>query len=252
MLTRERITTISRLAFPIGIALSSTLTMSLIDLAMVGTLGNHAIAAVGLSIYSNTLVLAFVAGLAPAVQGLVARRRGEASTEPKCLSLNGGLLIALVVGTFLTFISYLFTPFLFSLISSDPEVTKIGVPFLRVLYLAVVAVGMNSAFRGYWAGMEKPKVYMLIVLFMNCLNIFLNYVLIFGHFGAPALGATGAAISTALSLYTGVIINFAISHFRFRKDGFLSAKPERPLLTRVFKLALPATLQEFFFSSGYI
>jgi putative MATE family efflux protein len=235
-----------------GIALSSTLVMSLIDLAMVGTLGNHAIAAVGLSIYCNTLVLAFVLGIAPAVQGLVARRRGEASTEPKCLPLNGGLLIALVLGIALTIISCLFTPFLFSLISSDPEVTKTGVPFLRVLYLAIAAVGMNSAFRGYWAGMEKPKVYMSIVLFMNFLNIFLNYVLIFGHFGAPALGATGAAISTAVSLYTGVIINFAIIRSRFRKDGFLSAKPERSLLARIFKLALPATLQEFFFSSGYI
>jgi putative MATE family efflux protein len=226
--------------------------MSLIDLAMVGTLGTNTIAAVGLAAFSNTLVLAFVTGIAAAVQGLVARRRGEGSTEPKCLSLNGGLLIALGVGAPLTIICYLFSPFFFSLISSDPEVTKIGVPYLRTLYLAIVAAGMNSAFKGYWAGMEKPKVDMLIVLFMDCLHIFLNYILIFGHFGAPALRATGAAISTALSLYAGVVIHFAIVYSRFRKDGFLNTKPELSLLARIFQLALPATLQGFFYSVGYI
>jgi multidrug resistance protein, MATE family len=252
MLTRERITTISKLAFPVGVARSLTLMMALIDLAMVGTLGNHAIAAVGLSVFSNTLVLAFVIGITPAVQGLVARRRGEGSTEPGCLPLNGGLLIALVVGIPLTIICCLFTPFFFSLISSDPEVTKLGVPFLRTLYLAILAVGMHSAFRGYWYGMEKPNVYMVTVLLMICLNIGGNYILIFGKFGAPALGATGSAISTAVSLYVGVIINFALVYFLFRKDGFLKIRPGRSLLSRIFKLGLPATLQEFFFSAGYI
>src|SRR5215475_1109399 len=184
MFTTERIKIISKLAFPINIALGLNFTMALVDLALVGRLGNHATAALGLSIYSNTLVLAFVLGLAPAVQGIVARRRGEGSTEPGCLPLNGGLLIALVVGIPLTIICCLFTPFFFSLISSDPEVTKLGVPFLRTLYLAIIAVGMHSAFRGYWYGMEKPNVYMVTVLLMICLNIGGNYILIFGKFGA--------------------------------------------------------------------
>ena len=252
MMTRERIATISNLAFPVGIALSSTIIMTLIDLAMVGRLGNNAIAALGLSVFSNMLILAFVAGIAPAVQGLVARRRGEGSTEAKCLPLNGGLLIALVLGVPLTIICCLLSRFFFSLMSPDPEVIKIGVPFLRTLCLAIVAVGMNNAFRGYWAGMEKPTVYMLIAISMDCLNTALNYVLIFGHFGGPAMGATGAAIGTTVSLYVGVIINCAIIYRKSRQEGFVKARPERSLLTRIFKLGLPAALQQFFFSAGYI
>lgn len=252
MLTRERVATISKLAFPIFIALSSTLAMSLIDLAMIRPLGNHATAAAGLSVFSNVLVLAFVLGIAPAVQGIVARRRGEGSTEPKCLPLNGGLLTALIVGAPLTVVCYSLTPLFFTLISSDPEVTRIGVPFLRALYTAIIASGMNSAFRGYWAGMGKTSVYMWIVLTMSCLNFLGNYVLIFGRFGAPALGATGAAISTAVSCHAGLIINFAITYRRFRNDGFLTARPDRLLLARIVRLGLPPTLQEFFFSVGYV
>ena len=252
MLTWNRTKTISALAFPAGIALGLTLTMSLIDLAMVGRLGNHAVAAVGLAVFSNTFVLALVMGIAPAVQGMVARRRGEGSTEPSCLPLNAGLLIALLVGLPLTILCYVFTPVLFSVISSDAEVTRVGVSFLRTLYMGVIAVGMQSAFKGYWYGMEKPKMYMAIIFFMIGLNIFGNYILIFGKLGAPALGATGAAISTVVSLYVGAVINFALLYFRFRKEGFLNARPQRSLLARVFQMGLPATMQEVFHSAGYI
>lgn len=252
MLTKERITTISKLAFPVGVALSSTLVMSLIDLAMVGRLGNKAIAAVGLGVSSNMFVLAFVAGIVPAIQGLIARRRGESSTESRCLPLNGGLVLALIAGLPLTIICYVFSPLFFSLISYDPEVTRIGVPFIRTLYLAIIAAGMHNAFEGYWTGMEKPKVYMWIAFCMNGLNTFLNYIFIFGHFGAPALGAKGAALSTVISLYVGIVINCAIIYFRFEKKDFLNAKPDASLLLRIFKLGLPSTLQWLFFSAGYI
>jgi multidrug resistance protein, MATE family len=252
MLTWKRTRIISALAVPAGVAQSLTLMMSLIDLAMVGTLGNHAIAAVGLSVFSNTLVLAFVMGITPAVQGLVARSRGEGSSEPACLPLNAGLLAALVVGIPLSILCQVFNPWLFSVISADPEVTKVGVPFLGTLYTAVIAAGMDNAFKGHWYGMEKPKVYMAIVLLVICLNIGGNYLLIFGKFGAPALGAVGAAISTVVSLYVGVAINFALSCFFFRRDGFLKLRPERSLLARLFKLGLPATMQQFFFSAGYV
>jgi multidrug resistance protein, MATE family len=252
MLTKERIVTISKLAFPVSIALSSTMVMSLIDLAMVSSLGNEATAAVGLSVFGHTMLLAILAGIAPAVQGLVARRRGENSSEPPCLPLNGGLAMALIVGIPLTVVGYSLAPVFFSLVSSDPGVIRTGIPFLRVLYLATVAAGMNVAFKGHWTGMERPNVHMSIVLFMNVLNFCGNYVLIGGRFGFPALGATGAAVSTAVSLYVGAFLNVALIWFFFRRHGFLRAKPDTSLMARIFRLGMPATVQEFFYSAGFI
>ncbi|MGZ5431283.1 MAG: MATE family efflux transporter [Thermoanaerobaculia bacterium] len=252
MLNRERVTTIFKLAFPISIALSSTLLMSLVDLAMVAPLGSQATAAVGVSMFSHTLILAFLVGVAPAVQGLVARRRGEGSSEPICRPLNAGLIAAVLVGIPLSIIGYAIAPSFLSLINSDPAVIAIAVPFLRTLYLALIASGINMAFKGHWAGMERPNVYMGIVLFMSVLNFCGNYVLIQGRFGAPALGATGAAISTAFSLYAGVLVNLTLTWTRYRSEGFLAARPTKPLLVRIFKLGIPATMQEFLFSGGYL
>jgi putative MATE family efflux protein len=157
-----------------------------------------------------------------------------------------------VIGVPLTILCWSLTPYFFSLISSDPRVTSVGIPFLRILYLSIVGTGMHRAFQGHWSGMEKPKVYMTIVFFMACLNVLINYVLIFGRFGAPALGATGAAIGTTVSLYAGILANFAFAYARFRGDGFLTARPQKALVKRIFKIGVPAAMQQFFFAAGYV
>jgi putative MATE family efflux protein len=252
MLTRERITIISKLALPISIALSTNLIMTLVDLAMVRPLGHNATAAVGLAVFSQVLVLSLVIGIGPAVQALVARRRGQGSTEPKCLPLNGGLLAALVVGIPLTVLAYWFAPVYFSMISPDPAVTRVGIPFLRMLCMATVATGMNTAFKGHWTGMERQNVYMGIVVFMNVLNFLGDYVLITGRWGFPALGATGAALSTATAVNVGMILNFTLSWYHFRDEGFLTAKPKKKLLVSITKLSIPGTMQEFFYAAGYV
>ncbi len=253
MLTVDRVKTISKLAAPLSISISASMVMSLIDIAMVGRLGHTAIAAVGLAAFSYTLFLAFVGGIAAAVQGIVARRRGEGSPEARCLPLNGGLLLALVIGIPISALCYTFAPFLYSMLSSDPEVTRIGVPYLRMLYLAIPAWGMHMAFKGHWNGVEKSNIYMWVVLFMNVMHIAVNFVFITGRFGAPAMGATGAAFGSVSSLYVACFINFVIAfYFHRRKDGFLTAIPGRGVLSRIVKLGVPATTQEVFFSAGYI
>lgn len=252
MIAWPRVRKIATLAAPVAIALGATLMMSLVDLAMVGSLGNNAVAAVGLSSFSYSLVLAFVLGIAPAVQGIVARRRGERSSDPLCLPLNAGVATALMVGVPLSILCFVLTPVIFPLISMDAGVTKIGIPYLQVLYTAVVAVGLQSAFRGFWAGMERPGVTMRIVLFMNVLNCIGNYALIYGNLGAPRLGATGAAIATAGSLWVGVVVNCVLVRFHYRKEGFLTAGPVKPLLSRIMQVGAPATIQEFLYSAGYV
>lgn len=250
MLTVERTKTITKLALPVVVALGSTLTMELIDLAMVGRLGDTAIAAVGLSIFSGNVVFAFMTGITFAVQGIVARSRGEGSQLPAWLPLRGGIVIALLAGTPLTILAYLLTPFLFSLTSSDPAVTKIGVSFLRTLLLAIIPIGIHASFKGYWAGIKRTRIYMVVVLFMNCVNAIMNYALIFGHFGLPALGPVGAAIATLSACVTGVLVNCI--YFDLPKTGFWAPHSDWSLLGRITKLALPETMGDFMSSVGFV
>ena len=67
-------------------------------------------------------------------------------------------------------------------------------PMIRAL--GIVFIAMNFSFRGYWNAVDLTRLYMTTLISMHALNIFLNYVFIFGHFGAPALGVRGAIGST--------------------------------------------------------
>jgi putative MATE family efflux protein len=127
-----------------------------------------------------------------------------------------------------------------------------GIPYLQVRILSMVAVGMNFSFRGYWSAIHMTGVYLRTLLIMHAINIFLNWVFIFGNLGAPELGVFGAGLATTISLYigTGLYFFFALRHASDK--GFLHRRPSRLMLWQQFKLSLPSSLQQLFFSAGLV
>lgn len=252
MLTRSRIKTIVDIALPIAIGSSASFIMVFVDLAMVGRLGNNALAAVGLAGFSFAIVIALISGIVPAVQGITARRVGEGSKEPICLALNGGLLLAAIVAVPMTVGGYLIAPALIGLTSSDANVVAEGVPYMRALLMGVLAMGMSAAFQGFWNGLARVKIFMINLIMINCLNIFLNYVFIFGNLGAPALGTEGAGIATTCASYFGALFYFAVTLYSYRDQGFLKVWPKKSLIQTMIEIGLPGAAQDIFFSLGYI
>lgn len=95
-------------------------------------------------------------------------------------------------------------------------------------------------------------VYLRTLLIMHAINIFLNWVLIFGNLGAPELGVFGAGLATTISLYigTGLYFFFALRHAMDK--GFLRGIPSRNTLWQQFRLSLPSSMQQLFFSAGLV
>ena len=116
--------------------------------------------------------------------------------------------------------------------------------------LAIVAVGMNFAFRGYWTGVSQTRLYLITLIVMHLSNVVLNYVLIFGKLGLPALGTTGAGIGTALATYIGTAIYLALAFRRARHHGFLERVPRRQTMNILLRLSIPSAVQQFLFASG--
>ncbi len=226
--------------------------LNLVDIGMVGHLGDSALAATGIGSYTNYMAISFIIGLSAGVQALAARRLGEGKNHETAVPLNGGLLLALLIGLPLCVVLYQFVPLIYPILSDDPRVIADGVPYLQVRLLSMVAVGMNFSFRGYWSAIHMTGVYLRTLVIMHTINIFLNWVLIFGNLGAPEMGVVGAGLATTISLYvgTGLYFFFALRHARDK--GFLNRIPHKAVLWQQFKLSLPASFQQLFFSAGMV
>ncbi|RMG14913.1 MAG: MATE family efflux transporter [Deltaproteobacteria bacterium] len=247
----SRLRRILGLALPLVGGMVSQNVLNLVDTAMVGTLGDAALAAVGTGSFANFFASAFVTGLSTGVQAMAARRQGEGRTEITAEALDGGLVLAVLIAVPLSATLFLLAPRLFPLLNDDPQVVGQAVPYLRARLVAMAALGANFAFRGYWNGTNRAGLYFRTILAMHSVNIFLNWVLIFGHLGAPALGTQGAGVASAAAVYFGTLYYLYLGTRHARANGFLRCWPSRDRLWALLKLSLPSSLQQTFFAGGF-
>ncbi|MBT3585996.1 MAG: MATE family efflux transporter [Halobacteriovoraceae bacterium] len=251
MISKSRLNRIITLALPIIGGMVSQNVLNLVDTAMVGTLGDAALAAVGMGSFANFFCQALILGISTGVQATSSRRKGEGKIDLMATPLNTGLVIVLVCGALLTLVLYQVIPFLYPFLNSDPNVVAFGAPYLQIRVLAIVFVGMNFAFRGYFNGVDLPKVYMATLITMHISNLLLNYLLIFGNFGFPKLGVSGAALGTTLATAFGSLVYFFYALKLARKNGFLKELPTIKEITSMIKLSLPSGIQQMFFAAGF-
>lgn len=239
------------IAFPIMGGMVSQNIVNFFDTAMVSRLGKESLAAVGLASQFNFLSTAFITGLAAGVQAMVARRKGEGRLGETAVPLNGGLLLVLCIGVPLSILMILAAPYMFPLLDDDPAVVAIGTEYYQMRLIAVIAMGANFAFRGYWNGMNMSWLYLWTLVIMHCANIALSAVLIFGLLGFPALGATGAGLGTAIATYIGTITYFFLGWGHLRRAGFLRNMPGWDTMKSMLRLSVPSGAQQTLFALGF-
>ncbi len=240
------------LALPIIGGMLSQNLLNIVDTAMVGFLGNAALAAVGLGSFVVFMCQAPILGISTGVQTLAARKKGEGRIDRAAKVLNTALLVVLAVAPVLSLIFVQLAEPFYPFLNKDEAVIGQGVPYLEWRLAATVFVGMNFAFRGYWNALDLSRLYMKTLIAMHACNIVLNYVFIFGHFGAPALGVAGAGLASALSMAIGTAIYFYLGFAHARKDGFLKGLATRQETGSLIRISGPSGLQQLFFAAGFV
>lgn len=247
---KDRLKRVMGLALPIMGGMVSQNVMNLVDTGMVGQLGKASLAAVGMASFATFLSQAFLMGLSSGVQAMAARRQGEGRDDCTAVPLNGGLLLAVAAALPLSAVLFFAAPHLFPFLNDDPEVIAVGVPYWQTRILGIAAVASNFCFRGYWNGVNLSKLYLRTLVQMHVVNLFLNYVLIFGKFGFPELGATGAAIGTTVSTFVGTATYIVLALKHAKGGGFLKGLPDKETVRTMLKLSVPNGLQQVFFAGG--
>ena len=219
------------------------------DSIMVGHAGATSLAASSLANVIFNLLMLFGIGVSYAITPLVATADGEGDTNKISDTLRHGLMIALINGLFLIGVVLLCRPLLHH-IDQPEEVVDLAIPYLSVLAYSLLPVLIFQSCRQFAEGMSNTRIAMIIMLGSVFLNIFLNYILIYGHAGFPAMGLLGAGYG---SLASRVVMMLAIlgyiyfsKQFLIYRMGFVIGNYSRKIFRKLLIIGVPAGMQFIF------
>ena len=216
---------------------------------MVGRLGKEPLAgaAFGNSIFVIFLVMGI--GMSYAITPQTAQADGEKNIAKLTEILKHGVLVNAVFGILLTS-TILFGKDLMWYFNQPEAVVALALPYFKIISLSLIPFMIYQAFRQFAEGLGFTKQAMYITISANIINIFLNYLLIFGKLGLPALGLYGAGLSTFISRILMAILMglFVLFNHRFTKywKVFTFGNFLWKLVRENLRLGLPMAFQLIF------
>jgi MATE family multidrug resistance protein len=243
---REELRPMIRLAWPLALAELGWMAQGLVDLVMAGPLGPAAIGAGSLANMLFYPIAISGTGLLLGMDTLVAQSFGAADPRDCRRTLVNGSWLALALTPPLTLAIGAMIPLMRAL-GTNPRVLALFGPYLGALIASLLPLLVYSACRRYLQAVNVVKPVTFSLVSANLVNVAGNYALMYGHWGAPAMGLEGSGWSTAIArLYmAGVLLAALVWHER--KSGDLKARfAWRPNWTRMLclvRLGLPAAMQ---------
>jgi multidrug resistance protein, MATE family len=238
-----------QLAYPVMLSQLGHVTMGVADNIMVGNLGAAHLAGAGLANVAFNFLLLFGIGVSYAITPLVATADGERNDGQIASILKHGLLINVLNSLVLIGIVSVGMNVL-NHIHQPPEVVELATPYLSIITYSLIPILIFQTFRQFTEGLSMTRIAMIIVIASNFVNIGLNYILIYGHFGFPALGLNGAGYATLISriLMAAAFAGFVYFAPRFAKYrvGFSIGNYSKKLISKMLHIGLPAGLQFIF------
>ncbi|WP_249975676.1 MATE family efflux transporter [Vreelandella olivaria] len=240
---------VMRLALPIMLGMLSQSVLNLVDAALVGHLGEQALAGVGIGGYAMFMVTALVFGLSSSVQSQTAQKLGAGGATPT-RPLYAGLIIGMLVGMPLSCLAWWQAPVLLQLMASSDEVQALAVDYFRWRVISLTAIALTLCLRGYWNGLQHTHLYLRIIVIVHVFNVVISAGLIYGVAGLPALGTSGAGIGTTLSLFLGLVIWSWVTLKHTQRSG--AYLPGWRAIRTTLLLATPHSVQQLLFAAGYV
>ena len=252
MTLQEHLKTNVNLALPVMLSQFGQVMVGVADNMMVGQVGYIPLAGASLGNAIFFFFMVFGLGMSFAITPLVGFADGEGDQKKCGEVLRHGLIVNSLLGVLLFALVMISANYL-HLFGQEAAVVEQAGPYMYVIGFSMVPFLVFQSFRQFSEGLSMTKTPMMVSVSMNLLNIFLNYLLIYGKFGFPELGLLGAGIATliARTMMAIVMTYHVLTSHRYKP--FLSTlglkNLDRSMIKDLLRIGIPAGLQ-FVFEVG--
>lgn len=238
-----------RIATPIMLGNLAQTIITFTDTAFLGHLGTNELSASMMAGLFYFVFTTLAMGFAIGIQIFIARRYGEGDYGKIGVIFEHGALFVLILGLLLFGILHWFSDGLMRGIIESDSIYTASIEYLKYRHWGIFFVVFNFLFRSFYVGISNTKAITYSTLMMAVVNIFLDWCLIFGHCGLPAMGIGGAALASLMAevaafcffwIYTFV----TIPHEEYGMFRWHKLQPA--LMGNLLKVAFPCMIQRLF------
>ena len=242
------------LALPVAFQQLITASLNMLDVLMVGQLGETPVAALGLANQIFFLLILFLFGVTSGMAIFTAQYWGKGDVENIRRVLGICLVIAVLVATAFTLAATLIPQILMSFYTEDQPVIELGSEYLRIVGLSYIMMAITISYMSVLRSIRRVIMTAVVAVLGLGLKTIVTYLLIFGVGSFPELGVRGAAIGTAIG-WTFECVLLLILVYALKTP--LAANPlsfftfRRPFAMNVLKTSMPAAINEVLWSVGF-
>ncbi len=252
---REYFKTLFAVALPIAMQNVINHGVSAMDTIMLGELGDIAVS--GASLGGQTFFLMMIAGfgVCGGASVLISQYWGKGNVDVIRRVMRISTLVMFIISILFSAAGIFFPHQIMELFSNEPEVIEAGIDYLKTLSFGFVFYSLSNCYFLALRGVEQVKVSTTVYGLSFFVNVFVNYMFIFGKFGAPALGVQGAAVGTVTARVFEFICAAVYMYFIEKKIGFkwhCMFKIDKSLLPDFIHHALPVMGNELIWGIGSV
>ena len=241
------------IALPVAFQQLITAGLNMLDVLMVGQLGETAVAALGLANQIFFLLILFLFGVTSGMSIFTAQFWGKGDTEHIHHVLGICLSVAVSVSLMFSLAATLFPEKLMRFYTEDPQVIKLGSDYLRIVGLSYSMTAISISYISILRSITLIKLTVVVSVIALILKTAIAYLLIFGIGGLPVLGVRGAAIGTAFAWTFEAVLLIVLVYVMktpLAANLFTLFRFSHDFLVRVLRTSLPAAANEVLWSFG--
>lgn len=215
---------------------------NIVDSAFVARISDNALTAVSLAFPVQLIMISVATGTGVGVNALLSRRLGQHRQEDADAVAMNGIFVSVCSWLLFAALGLLFARRFLSAFTDVAEVIDMGTHYVTVCTVASCGIFLLFVAERLMQATGNTVYHMVTQMIGAILNVILDPILIFGFFGCPALGTTGAALATVISQITAMLIGFYIN-VRLNHDVHLRLRGFRPspsVIGEIYRIGLPA------------
>ena len=219
---------------------------NIVDSMFVAQLNENALTAVSLAFPIQNLMIAVAAGTGVGINALLSRSLGEKQFDTANIIARNGILLGVLSSLVFAIAGIFGSRLFFEIQTEDAQIIEYGTQYMSVITIASIGIFLQITFERLMQSTGKTIFNMITQGLGAIINIILDPILIFGWFGLPAMGVTGAAVATVI----GQIIAASLGIFfnwKFNKEihvSFKGFKPCRKTIGNIYKIGVPSIIMQ--------